>query len=93
MRFWVQRDMAIERWTEAARRGRNCRKNQNQRRDVLRPREGATVDFRSSSFWQGEHVCESGAQLGFELRAKDVSPLQLGASTHAIKRVRGSARS
>jgi hypothetical protein len=28
----------------------------------------------------GEHICESGTQLGFDLRAKDVSPLQLAAS-------------
>jgi hypothetical protein len=28
--------------------------------------EGATVGLRSSSFWQGEPICESGAQLGFD---------------------------
>jgi hypothetical protein len=56
---------------------RICRKCQNERRWRLRLREGVTVGLRSSSFWQGEHVCESGALLGFELRAKDVSPVQL----------------
>jgi hypothetical protein len=33
-----------------------------------------TVGLRSSSFWQGEHACESCASLGFELRAKEVRP-------------------
>jgi hypothetical protein len=33
-----------------------------------------------NAFSQGERISESGAQTGFDLRAKDVSPLQLAAS-------------
>jgi hypothetical protein len=43
-----------------------------------------TVDYRSSSVLQGEYLCKSGAPVGFELRAKDISPLQVGASTRLM---------
>jgi hypothetical protein len=65
------RDMVTERVTEAARRGR---RRSYERRCRLRLREGVTVGLRSSSFWQGEHICELGTQLGLDPRAKEVRP-------------------
>jgi hypothetical protein len=67
------RNAVIERITEAARRGR---RRYDDRRLRLWLLEGGTVGIWSSSFWQGEPICESGAHLRFDLRAKVFSPLQ-----------------
>jgi hypothetical protein len=55
----------------------------DERRWRLRLLEGVTVGLRSSSVWQGDPICESGAQLGPVPRAKGFSPLQRGKSTSA----------
>jgi hypothetical protein len=68
------RSVVIERFAEAARRGRSCRKNKNERRLRLKLMEGAKVGLCSSSFWRGEPICESGVQLGLDLRAKAFRP-------------------